>query len=83
MTAAEVVLSHEGGRWRARGVGVDVAHVELRGLDSLLARAFARSASATRVHVRFDLDGLPVWIRQYQAHYCNYVLTIPPAEVAS
>jgi hypothetical protein len=76
--AVEVVLRHENGRWRARGGGVDFAHDELRGLDSLLACAFADPAGPARVHVRFDLDGLPVWIRQYQAHYCNYVLTIPP-----
>jgi hypothetical protein len=28
------------------------------------------------VHVRFDLEALPVWIRQYHAHYCNYVLHV-------
>jgi hypothetical protein len=30
------------------------------------------------VYVRFDLGTLPVWLRQYQAHYFNYVLCVAP-----
>jgi hypothetical protein len=76
VTSAEVELRFESGRWRALGAGVDLEHSDLRGLDALLAAAFAVPGGPNRVHVRFDLDGLPSWLRQYHAHYCNYVLRV-------
>ena len=80
MSPAEVELRFESGRWRALGPGVDLEHSELRGLDALITAAFAVPGGPSRVHVRFDLDGLPRWLRQYHAHYCNYVLRVhtPP-----
>jgi Family of unknown function (DUF5395) len=75
VTEPEVVLSYADDRWRARGDGVDLAHADLPNLDALIARAFAERAPVC-VHVRFDLAGLPTWLRQYQAHYCNYVLRV-------
>ena len=72
----ELTLSFEAGRWRARGDGIDVEHAELPELDRLIARDAAGGRPGTRVHVRFDVGGLPEWMRQYQAHYFNYVLTL-------
>jgi uncharacterized protein DUF5395 len=71
----EVVLSYENERWRARGDGIDLVHSELTHLDALIVAAFVERRS-TLVHVRFDLAVLPTWLRQYQAHYCNYVLHV-------
>jgi len=82
VTAIEVVLSHERGRWRARGAGIDVAHEALREIDACMLRVLAREPGMDRAHVRFDLDALPVWLRQYQAHYCNYVLRARSAEAS-
>jgi hypothetical protein len=71
VTAVEVVLRYGGDRWHATGAGVALEHAELRALDALLAAAFR---DRDCVHVRFDFDALPAWLRQYQAHYCNYTL---------
>jgi hypothetical protein len=76
----EVVLSYENERWRARGDGIDLVHSELTQLDALIAAAFAERGS-TLVRVRFDLAALPTWLRQYQAHYCNYVLRVTAESV--
>jgi hypothetical protein len=73
VSAAEVVLSYGGDRWRARGEGVALEHADLRALDALLADAFR---DRDRVHVLFDFAALPAWLRQYHAHYCNYTLRI-------
>ena len=70
----ELTLLHDGVRWRATGAGIDDEHTELAELDRLILNAAAH-ASVNRVHVRFDSDRLPAWLRQYQPHYFNYVLT--------
>lgn len=77
--SVEVTLRHEHGRWRAIGDGIDVAHADLAGLDRLIEDAVVaagKSPAPHRVHVRFDIDRLPVWMRQYHAHYFNYVLKL-------
>lgn len=79
MNDAEVVLSYGDDRWRAHGSGVALEHHELRALDALLARAFS---DRNCVHVRFDFGALPAWLRQYQAHYCNYTLRIARSDSA-
>jgi hypothetical protein len=75
--SAELVLSYRNGRWSARGEGLTAEHSELEGLERELAALLA-ARGATRAHLRFDLDGLPRWLRQYHAHYCNYVLHVLP-----
>lgn len=77
MSSSELILSYGHAGWHARGAGVDVVHAELRGLEALVEDALAVEGAVRRVHVRFDTGGLPVWLRQYHTHYCNYVLTIP------
>ncbi|MBN1240237.1 MAG: DUF5395 family protein [Gammaproteobacteria bacterium] len=77
LAPVELTLHHEAGRWRAVGDGIDVAHADLAGLDRLIGEAVRRrNDPPRRVHVRFDVDRLPAWMRQYQAHYFNYVLTL-------
>lgn len=75
--APEIVLTYEEGRWRARGPSFDLVHEDLCALDALIEAAVADPREALDVHVRFDFATLPVWLRQYQPHYCNYVLRVP------
>ena len=80
--AVELSLCWEGGRWRAAGPDVDVSHADLAALDALIVEALTRTGGATRAHVRFDASRLPTWLRQYQAHYFNYVLHVDGGERA-
>ena len=73
--STELVLRYGNGRWRAEGAGLAAEHAELGGLEAQLAALLA-ARGATHAHVRFDMDGLPRWLHQYQAHYCNYVLRV-------
>jgi hypothetical protein len=77
VTAPEVVLTYEEGRWRARGQGFDLVHEDLCALDALIECSVAHPGAALDVPVRFDFSTLPSWLRQYQPHYCNYVLHVP------
>lgn len=72
----EVVLDYAAGAWHARGDGLELTHADLAALDRLIAAALAARGDVTRAHVRFDTQRLPVWLRQYHAHYFNYVLKI-------
>jgi hypothetical protein len=83
VNAADVVLSYEENRWRARGAGVDVAHVELRSLEALLEAQLAAEHCAMRVQICFDMAALPRWLHQYHGHYCNYVLHVPARSASS
>lgn len=77
MSAPTLVLTFERDRWHAHGAGVDVAHRELRGLETLLEDRFAGEAPID-VHLTFDMAALPRWLHQYHGHYCNYTLHVPP-----
>src|SRR5262249_834650 len=54
VSSAELVLTYERDRWRATGLGLDVAHAELRGLEWLLTTLLAERGAPPRVHLRFD-----------------------------
>jgi len=75
MTARQLVLSFEHGRWRACGDGVDVSHSELRGLEALLEAELSGEVPVD-AHLAFDMSGLPRWLHQYHGHYCNYTLHV-------
>lgn len=75
-SSIELTLRFEAGQWRAAGADLDVSHADLAELDSLIVQAFAAEPHRRRVHVRFDTRALPTWMRQYQAHYFNYVLEV-------
>lgn len=77
MSAVTLVLTFERGRWRAHGDGVDVAHRELRGLEAEIESHVGREAPVD-VHLTFDMAALPRWLHQYQTHYLNYTLHVPP-----
>lgn len=81
MSALELVLEYEHGRWRACGAGVDVVHRELRGLEALIESKLAGERPVD-VELRFNMTSLPRWLHQYQGHYLNYTLRVPPREAA-
>ena len=70
----ELTLTYAAGAWHASGAGVAVSHPDLARLDELILGAFPADGRPRRIHVRFARTGLPSWLRQYQAHYFNYVL---------
>jgi hypothetical protein len=76
VTAYELVLTYERHTWRARGAGIDIAHADLRGLDTLVAAQLAGESSVD-VRLTFDMAALPRSLHQYHAHYCNYMLRVP------
>jgi hypothetical protein len=77
MSAGELVLSYENGRWRARGAGLDLVHPELRGLEALIEAYLANERTVVEVELAFDMATLPRWLHQYHGHYCNYTLRVP------
>ena len=56
MSARELVLSYERGRWHARGDGVDLVHRELRGLEALIEAHARERRRARRGPARFRHD---------------------------
>jgi hypothetical protein len=80
VTAPELVLTYDRDCWRAAGMGLDVTHAELRGIEQQLTQLLVERGGPSRVELRFDTSALPAWLRQYHAHYCNYALRIVPAE---
>jgi hypothetical protein len=78
MSGMTLVLSYSERRWHARGDGVDLAHYELRGLEALIGARLASEVVSVDVELCFDMTALPRWLHQYQGHYCNYTLRLPP-----
>ena len=76
MSVLTLVLSFERECWHASGDGVDVAHRDLRGLETLIEKRLAANAPVD-VHLKFDMASLPRWLHQYHGHYCNYTLHVP------
>ena len=77
MTTVDVELRYERDRWRACGAGIDVTHIELRGLEELIAARLA-DRKPLDVRLRFDAGAQPRWLSQYHGHYRSYVLHVPP-----
>jgi hypothetical protein len=78
MTKVDVELRYERDGWHARGLGIEIVHAELRGIETLLASRLATDRAPLDVELRFDMAALPRWLLQYHGHYCNYVLHVPP-----
>lgn len=80
----DLVLSHEGGRWIARGGAIEVAGRTLGDLDAGLGEALRAcgrfSGPRVRVFMGFDFDTMPTWMRQYAAHYFNRTVSIALAD---
>lgn len=76
----ELTLSWRDGLWHAVGDDIDLTHQDLASLDGLIVTALSTRQQATRAVVRFDTSRLPVWLRQYQSHYFNYMLSVDGGE---
>lgn len=76
----DLVLRHEGDAWIASAPGLSVRAADFVTLDERLRRRLRREHGArgktVRVCMRFDLDGLPGWTRQYAAHYFNRLVRL-------
>lgn len=68
-----LTLSHDGTRWRATGTAGCFTAPTLREVEEQISRALLEPQAAVAV-LSFDVDNLPGWMRQYQAHYFNYRL---------
>ena len=77
MSARELVLTYEHGRWHARGADVELDHADLCGVEALIEKHVASAAAAVEVRLSFDMAALPRWLHQYHGHYCNYTLLVP------
>jgi hypothetical protein len=77
VSALELDLRYEHGRWHARGADVELDHAELRGLEALIEARVASAAAAVEVRLGFDMAALPRWLHQFHGHYCNYTLLVP------
>lgn len=78
----ELVLEHDGHDWLAYGAGIEARAGSLPELDRTLARRLAAMAdcpaATVTVHMRFNRASLPVWMRQYMAHYFNRTVHLQP-----
>jgi hypothetical protein len=76
----ELALAFEADRWIARGPGVTASGRTLAELDADVARALRAAGrfggGRVTVFMGFDFDTLPVWMRQYAAHYFNRTLRL-------
>lgn len=66
----ELILSHDGHHWMARGEGMVARAPTLSALDNALFEEL-RARLPIDVLMYFDRDSLPRWMRQYGAHYFN------------
>jgi hypothetical protein len=75
----EFALRHDGALWYADDGSVAVAAETLGALEDVLTAVLQEQLGIDfvgEVAMRFDLSRLPIWLRQYQAHYFNYRLRI-------
>ena len=81
-TGVEFVLSYTHQHWCAKSEGIVLMAENLRALEEAVAVTLVERFGEDRpvqAQMRFDTNGIPRWIRQYQAHYFNYVLNIGAA----
>lgn len=78
----ELVLEHDGRDWLIHGHGVTARGSTLAALDRALASSLGAGndlpAEPLTVHMRFNQQCLPDWIRQYMPHYFNRTVRIRP-----
>lgn len=77
----ELTIDHDGHCWQARGENLGVRAPRLGELDRELLHAMRvsgrfRPGQRVTVHMAFDRDALPRWLRQYAAHYFNRTITL-------
>jgi len=77
----ELVLSCEHDQWSAQVSDLQFTGDDLSCLEASIAQELQSNPQylaqlPVDVHMRFDVSSLPIWLRQYQAHYFNYVLRV-------
>ena len=81
VTKLELVLSCQQDLWLATGPQLHCSGDALSGLEASIAEELQsnplyRKSLPADVYLRFDMASLPTWLRQYQAHYFNYILRV-------
>ncbi|HIF50506.1 MAG TPA: hypothetical protein EYQ42_03065 [Thiotrichaceae bacterium] len=77
----EYILSHDGQDWFIEGFNTRFHGENLKTIEDQISTAiqydheFDNDASI-EVQLRFDMDIIPRWLHQYQAHYFNYSFTV-------
>ncbi|MCP4699495.1 MAG: hypothetical protein GY862_22005 [Gammaproteobacteria bacterium] len=77
----ELKLVHDGKHWVGCNDNLSAKGETLSELDEELKRELRASAEFPReglitVFMGFDFDTMPVWLRQYHAHYFNRRITV-------
>lgn len=76
----EISLSHDGDSWTAstcdaRLTGKDLATIEDQLTAVIQTDPRFNKDEPIDVHISFDMEAMPRWLHQYQAHYFNYTFT--------
>jgi len=76
----ELTLTHNRGRWMAKGRTLTASAPTIEGLDRKIRRALRESPAGKRRPQRgvmaFDRSAIPQWMRQYSQHYFNRIITV-------
>ena len=76
----ELTLTHNRGRWIAKGKNLRASAPTLEGLDrkirSTLRKLPAGTRRTGRIFMAFDRSAIPQWMRQYSQHYFNRIITV-------
>lgn len=75
----EVTLGHDGRHWFVSDHDRDIRASSVTELEHrLLAHLDASGSGSLDIHLRCDRNLLPVWMRQYAAHYFNRIIQYRP-----
>ena len=81
----ELALSHNGVSWCTDGFYTKFYGRNLETIEGQISAAILNDPrfhdnESVKVKLRFDIDVLPKWLHQYQAHYFNYTFTVNKQE---
>jgi len=77
----EITLSFDGNRWCTEINECHISAIELTELEDRITHTVRQMPcyahrKSVRVHMGFDFDVIPTWLRQYHSHYFNSQLTV-------
>ena len=80
-TDLELSLVHDGRQWVVSNDNLVAKGEEFEALDADLKRVLLESSTflpgeRVTVHMGFDFDTIPTWLRQYHTHYFNRIVTV-------
>ena len=74
----QLSLYHDGQTWGVYGLNTQIYDKELGNLEKKIINEVTDNSrnDTVKVTLLFDMDSLPRWLHQYQAHYFNYSFTV-------